>query len=1310
MKSFKYRSRKMISAFLVIIMLLPLVSTIQVALADSTQPEANITLSEGGSNPPGVVIPPDMIDPPSPPAQSPSAPSVGLQEAPESYKIYPVPQSIVYQPEGFAITGEVNIYLGNSDDIVTKNKIIAVLEDEGIAYSFGNTIAPDKINIILGVKGGDVIANEYFDESEFANVSALTPGIGFDGYILGTRDNNIVIMGRDDGCVYYGVTTLKQILAQSHVIRNMLINDFADNNVRGTVEGYYGIPWSFEVRKSIIEMSGDFKLNSYVYAPKDDPYHFGPRWAEPYPEDELEQLRQLVEIANANNVSFVWTTHVSQYMDFFDGDDEFNATRSVKTGSQWVESDREDNWNIPNGQKAIDAYSEEETYAKLFAKYEQLYSIGVRQFGFLIDDINFELARFNILHYVTAANRIVEWGKEKGDVGPLMVCPTYYYEADIAYNGHTFMRTIKGNPYANNGNGVMVVPPSASDPAWSGDAVYVQEPGFDESIQIMYTGEHVMSSINSTNNNWFINTSALAGTAGENPIYSQTGMRRPPLIWWNYPVTDYMASRIMMGPTPINGSNMGLNPNAKGTMHGVVANPMQQGYASEIALFGLADYTWHMDGYDAKQNWQDSFAYLYPEVADSLYIFAQHNQTGTYNVDYMPQNQESEDLRSFLINFQTAIELSTMNPVLVQTTGAALKREIEVLAAAIQDIKLNGSKLLLDDIEPWLDKGASLCRTIEYGIKAYDAYFANDEIALWENYSLTQVEKLSWPSIVSPLLNGTVITEVGTQYLKPLTDTLLSRLDALTASNSPYDKKTTTNRAYTNILAQKGVSIGTSGTVSTLSLASVNTLDASRYVGIMLDSVRKITGISVDGTMPEGLTVEYSLNGAEWTTVAELPATFEELFVRYVRIINKTGLPISTAELSALRVTVSAGETYPGTATTNIPIWESNIADNLTTTSLTTSFWSSRSQQVGDRITITYNQPAVVYDLVLYSSNTDNVKEGYMEISEDGETWTKIMDMNVNVGLETIGTTSYAIERAYVGGLTVKYLRIISTGTSNNWCRLYSLQFNVQSGHSNGTAPSSMVESGGWATVAIDESLATAFSATGTDKLTYTLSEYTNATELIILQNASAISGASIRALVIKNGEEEWVELGVLDEAYMTYSLSDYDGLLKAEISWTPETSPVMIHEIATKTRVDKTELLKLISDAQALDLTAGELVLLNKAEAVAYDDNATTKAVAGVIVKIHPIVNPVTSLRITNVSGAAAVLMVTLTRNSKTQFKAIVNPNATTDGIVWSTSNSSFATVDPCGLVTTEALAGTVTLTAKAPSGVQYSIILRIV
>ena len=67
---------------------------------------------------------------------------------------------------------------------------------------------------------------------------------------------------------------------------------------RGSIEGFYGTPWSHADRLDQLDYLGAHKMNTYEYAPKDDPYH-RERWRDPYPADKLAELGELVDRARA---------------------------------------------------------------------------------------------------------------------------------------------------------------------------------------------------------------------------------------------------------------------------------------------------------------------------------------------------------------------------------------------------------------------------------------------------------------------------------------------------------------------------------------------------------------------------------------------------------------------------------------------------------------------------------------------------------------------------------------------------------------------------------------------------------------------------------------------------------------------------------------------------------------------------------------------------------------------------------------------------------------------------------------------------
>ncbi len=62
---------------------------------------------------------------------------------------------------------------------------------------------------------------------------------------------------------------------------------------RGVVEGYYGPPFAHADRLWLLERMADWRMNTYVVAPKDDPLHRD-RWREPYPSAALADFEALV--------------------------------------------------------------------------------------------------------------------------------------------------------------------------------------------------------------------------------------------------------------------------------------------------------------------------------------------------------------------------------------------------------------------------------------------------------------------------------------------------------------------------------------------------------------------------------------------------------------------------------------------------------------------------------------------------------------------------------------------------------------------------------------------------------------------------------------------------------------------------------------------------------------------------------------------------------------------------------------------------------------------------------------------------------
>ena len=89
--------------------------------------------------------------------------------------------------------------------------------------------------------------------------------------------------------------------------------------LRGVVEGFYGPPYTFEQRRSLFRFLPTAGLNTYLYAPKLDPYH-RERWREPYPSDFLDHFGELADAAGTGGTRFVYALSPGLSLDPDKGD------------------------------------------------------------------------------------------------------------------------------------------------------------------------------------------------------------------------------------------------------------------------------------------------------------------------------------------------------------------------------------------------------------------------------------------------------------------------------------------------------------------------------------------------------------------------------------------------------------------------------------------------------------------------------------------------------------------------------------------------------------------------------------------------------------------------------------------------------------------------------------------------------------------------------------------------------------------------------------------------------------------------------
>lgn len=519
--------------------------------------------------------------------------------------LQPVPQQYTETKDSLRLSG---LYRLEADDASGYHHVKSLLK-----ACLSDKEGAETLPIYIGVKGDKSVrkfAKRIPDRAE--------------AYYLNVDKKGIVVAGHDERGLFYGVQTLLQLLKYDKV-PVLEIKDYPDLPYRGVVEGFYGVPWSHEARLSQIEFYGKNKMNVYLYGPKDDPYHSTPNWRKPYPEKEAAQLKELVEKAKENEVIFYWAIHPGQDI-------------------QWNDADRN----------------------ALVDKFEKMYQLGVRAFAVFFDDIS---------GIGTDANRQAEllnylddhFVKVKGDVAPLVMCPTEYNKSWSRVEGG-YLSTL--GKKLNRG------------------------------IEIMWTGDRVIACIDQQSLDFI------------NPL-----IQRKAYIWWNFPVSDYVRDHLLMG------SAYGNSNAIKDGMGGFVSNPMEHPEASKISLYGVADYAWNLEKFDSEVSWKNAIKDLMPSHSNELEVFASHNSDLGKN-GHGFRREESVAVQPALNALLSGYQQHTIDEeayVKVLSECNRIVRSADILLSSAEN------RELIEDIRPWLiqfkllgEYGREVLRLLRIDVKAAD--------------------------------------------------------------------------------------------------------------------------------------------------------------------------------------------------------------------------------------------------------------------------------------------------------------------------------------------------------------------------------------------------------------------------------------------------------------------------------------------------------------------------------------------------------------------------------------------------------------
>lgn len=343
--------------------------------------------------------------------------------------------------------------------------------------------------------------------------------------------------------------------------KQAVIVDWPSFELRGMIEGFYHQPWSHQQRLRLLRFAGEYKLNVFAYAPKDDPFHRA-RWRELYNQRQLRELRQLIDTARDRGVRFCYALH-------------------------------------PGGERPEQSihYSSEDDFQALAAKLESIRALGVNTFAVLLDDIvdvehlaggtineglrhEDDRAAFPTLGaaHVHLLNRLHKVLAAADPATTLIFCPTEY----IGTGGSDYLRSL-----------------SALDPA----------------IHCFWTGPQICS---------------RQITPAEADRFAASIGRRP-LVWDNYPVNDYDRNRLLLGPIRNRPADLPAH------LAGIIANPMNEGEASKLALATIADYLWNPAAYDPAASWELAVMHLAGDGYPALRRFARQSLSSFLDPEESPE-------------------------------------------------------------------------------------------------------------------------------------------------------------------------------------------------------------------------------------------------------------------------------------------------------------------------------------------------------------------------------------------------------------------------------------------------------------------------------------------------------------------------------------------------------------------------------------------------------------------------------------------------------------------------------------------------
>jgi hyaluronoglucosaminidase len=309
--------------------------------------------------------------------------------------------------EGFGLVGGVGIVRGPESDPRSERLVRDTLARAGVRKVVDTDGRQPRTRLTVWLGDG---------AAPLAALGSVTAErLPADSYILAVGKDtdgrgHMVLDGSDADGTFYAARALADLVERRRgpdFMPATQVQETPSMRYRGVVEGFYGTPWSFEERLDMLDFMGAHRMNTYEYAPKNDPYQ-RTRWRDPYPTKTRAQLATMMRRARTNRVDVGFTLSPGLSM-CFSSDRDFQA---------------------------------------LTAKLDAIYALGVRTFTLGFDDIDpseWHCAADEKKYAAKAGaagqaqadllNRIQrEWATGKPDVAGLRLVPTEYDNiADSAY-------------------------------------------------------------------------------------------------------------------------------------------------------------------------------------------------------------------------------------------------------------------------------------------------------------------------------------------------------------------------------------------------------------------------------------------------------------------------------------------------------------------------------------------------------------------------------------------------------------------------------------------------------------------------------------------------------------------------------------------------------------------------------------------------------------------------------------------------------------------------------------------------------------